>query len=239
MPNDFHLVHLGARAMGGAGLVYTEMACVSPEGRISLGCTGMYAREHVRGWKRIVDFVHEWTPTAICLQLGHSGRKGSTRCQPRRDRHADGEGNWEVDGPVPARASRPRMQVPRVDDARRHGHRAGPVRRGRRDGDRERASTWSSCTARTGICSRASSRRSPTSARTNTAARSRTACDSRSRSSRAMRAVWPSEQADVRAHLGDGLGGGRRDGDDAVHIAQAFVAAGADIIHVSTGPDVA
>src|SRR5262249_38659973 len=74
VPNDFHLVHLGARAMGGAGLVYTEMACVSPEGRISLGCTGMYAPEHVGGWKRIVDFVHERTPAAICLQLGHSGR---------------------------------------------------------------------------------------------------------------------------------------------------------------------
>ena len=62
VPNDFHLVHLGSRALGGAGLVFTEMACVSPEGRITLGCTGMYAPEHAAGWTRIVDFVHERSP---------------------------------------------------------------------------------------------------------------------------------------------------------------------------------
>jgi len=113
MPNDFHLVHLGARAMGGAGLVYTEMACVSPEGRISLGCTGMYAPEHIRGWKRVVDFVHEWTPAAICLQLGHSGRKGSTKASLEGSDIPMDEGNWEVIGPSPL-AHRPTMQVPRV-----------------------------------------------------------------------------------------------------------------------------
>src|SRR6185436_12253499 len=79
VPNDFHLVHLGARALGGAGLVFTEMACVSPEGRITLGCTGMYTAEHVDAWTRIVDFVHDRSPAKICLQLGHSGRKGSTK----------------------------------------------------------------------------------------------------------------------------------------------------------------
>src|SRR4029079_10883771 len=78
-PNDFHLVHLGARALGGAGLIITEMTCVSPEGRISLGCTGMYRPEHAAAWRRIVDFVHANSPTKICLQLGHSGPKGSTR----------------------------------------------------------------------------------------------------------------------------------------------------------------
>jgi len=78
-PNDFHLVHYGTRAQGGAGLVYTEMTCVSAEGRISPGCTGMYAPEHVAAWKRIVDFVHANTDARICLQLGHSGPKGSTR----------------------------------------------------------------------------------------------------------------------------------------------------------------
>ena len=58
-PNDFHLVHLGARALGGAGLVFTEMTCVSAEGRITPGCTGMYADAHVPAWRRIVDFVHD------------------------------------------------------------------------------------------------------------------------------------------------------------------------------------
>src|SRR5687767_7883687 len=78
-PNDFHLVHLGARALGGAGLVMTEMTCVSPEARISLGCTGMYADEHLDAWRRITSVVHQWTPAKMCLQLGHSGARGSTK----------------------------------------------------------------------------------------------------------------------------------------------------------------
>ncbi|MFN3389684.1 MAG: bifunctional salicylyl-CoA 5-hydroxylase/oxidoreductase [Allosphingosinicella sp.] len=78
-PNEFHLVHYGSRATGGAGLVYTEMTCVSAEGRITPGCTGMYAPDHVAAWKRIVDYVHAHTRAKICLQLGHSGPKGSTR----------------------------------------------------------------------------------------------------------------------------------------------------------------
>ncbi len=78
-PTDWHLVHYGERAKGGAGLVCTEMTCVSPEGRISPGCTGMYAPEHEVAWKRIVDFVHTETDSKICCQLGHSGPKGSTQ----------------------------------------------------------------------------------------------------------------------------------------------------------------
>ena len=78
-PNDFHFVHYGERALGGAGLVFTEMTCVSPEGRISPGCTGMWNAEHVAAWKRIVDFVHANSKAKICLQLGHSGAKGSTQ----------------------------------------------------------------------------------------------------------------------------------------------------------------
>src|SRR5205085_11789975 len=66
-PNDFHLVHLGSRALGGAGLIITEMTCISAQGRISPGCTGMYKDEHVAGWKRIVDFVHQHSPPKICL----------------------------------------------------------------------------------------------------------------------------------------------------------------------------
>src|SRR5204863_5613170 len=79
VPNDFHLVHLGGKALGGAGLVMTEMVCVSATGRISPGCTGMYRPEHEEAWKRIVDFVHTETSAKIGFQVGHSGRKGSTR----------------------------------------------------------------------------------------------------------------------------------------------------------------
>ena len=73
---DFHLVHYGSRAMGGAGLIITEMTDVSPEGRISAHCAGMYKPEHVTAWKRVTDFVHERTPSRIGVQLGHAGRKG-------------------------------------------------------------------------------------------------------------------------------------------------------------------
>ncbi|HEX7601761.1 MAG TPA: bifunctional salicylyl-CoA 5-hydroxylase/oxidoreductase, partial [Polyangiaceae bacterium] len=78
-PNDFHLVHLGARAMGGAGLVFTEMTDVSANGRITPGCAGMYTDEHEAAWKRIVSFVHTRSTAKICMQLGHAGRKGATK----------------------------------------------------------------------------------------------------------------------------------------------------------------
>ncbi len=112
IPNDFHLVHLGARALGGAGLVITEMTCVSPTGRISPGCTGMYAEAHVAPWRRIVEFVHGWTRAAICLQLGHSGGKGSTRLMWEGMDEPLSEGGWEVIAASPV-AYRPGMQVPR------------------------------------------------------------------------------------------------------------------------------
>jgi anthraniloyl-CoA monooxygenase len=78
-PNDWHLVHLGSRAVGGAGLVITEMTDVLPEGRITPGCCGLYRREHVDAWRRIVAFVHRHTPAKIGIQLAHAGRKGSVR----------------------------------------------------------------------------------------------------------------------------------------------------------------
>ena len=74
-PNDFHLVHLGTRALGGAGLVFTEMTCVTREGRISPGCTGMYLAEHVTAWRRIVDFVHEHSGAKICFSSAIADRK--------------------------------------------------------------------------------------------------------------------------------------------------------------------
>ena len=79
MPNDWHFAHYAERAKGGAGLVYTEMTCISTQGRITPGCSGLYTGEHVKGWKRIVDFIHTQTLAKICCQLGHSGPKGSTQ----------------------------------------------------------------------------------------------------------------------------------------------------------------
>ncbi len=79
LPSDFHMVHLGARSMGGASMVVTEMTCVSPGGRITPACPGMWNHQQMLAWQRIVDFVHANSDAKIALQLGHSGRKGSTR----------------------------------------------------------------------------------------------------------------------------------------------------------------
>jgi anthraniloyl-CoA monooxygenase len=98
MPDDFHLVHLGTRAQGGAGLVMTEMTCVSPEGRISPGCTGLWNDEQGRAFSRIVDFVHRNTDARIGLQLGHSGPKGSTGLGWDGADEPLKEGNWPVIG---------------------------------------------------------------------------------------------------------------------------------------------
>ncbi|MFF1493485.1 bifunctional salicylyl-CoA 5-hydroxylase/oxidoreductase [Streptomyces sp. NPDC058304] len=96
-PGDFHLVHLGARALGGAALVMTEMVCVSAEGRITPGCTGLYTAEQAAAWTRIADFVHTSAPgTALGVQLGHSGPKGSTRLMWEGMDDPLPEGNWPV-----------------------------------------------------------------------------------------------------------------------------------------------
>jgi len=95
-PTDWHLVHYAERAKGGAGLVCTEMTCVSPDGRITPGCTGMYAPAHEVAWKRIVDFVHGETDAKICCQLGHSGPKGSTQLGWEEMDAPLRSGNWPV-----------------------------------------------------------------------------------------------------------------------------------------------
>jgi anthraniloyl-CoA monooxygenase len=113
-PGDFHLVHLGARALGGAGLVMTEMICVSDIGRITPGCAGMYRDEHVAAWKRIVDFAHANSWAAIGAQIGHSGRKGSTRLMwEGMDEPLPSGQNWSLLAPS-ALAYSPRNQVPRA-----------------------------------------------------------------------------------------------------------------------------
>ena len=99
LPNDWHFVHYAERAKGGAGLLFTEMTCVSPEGRISPGCTGLYDLNHERAWKRLVDFVHAETEAKIAIQLGHSGPKGSTQLGWETPDAPLLEGNWETVGP--------------------------------------------------------------------------------------------------------------------------------------------
>ena len=152
LPTDFHLVHLGSKALGGAALVMTEMVCTSPEGRITPGCAGLCTPEQEAAWARVVDFVHSATDARIGAQLGHSGRKGSTKLM------------WEgIDEPLPRgqlggrralRAARtpPANQVPARAGrgrARRHPRRVRAQRARPRPG---RASTSWSCTARTATC---------------------------------------------------------------------------------------
>lgn len=117
---DFHFVHFGARAMGGAGMIFSEMTCVSPEGRITPGCAGMYNDEHVAAWKRIVDFVHGYNVRFV-MQLGHSGRKGATKLAWEGADEPLDEGSWPVCGPSPIPWT-PDNQVPRAltrEDMRR------------------------------------------------------------------------------------------------------------------------
>ena len=101
LPGDFHLVHLGGKALGGAGLVMTEMVCVSAPGRISPGCTGIYTGEQARRWRRVTEFVHAESQAKIGIQLGHSGRKGSTRLMWEGIDQPLADGNWPVAGPSP------------------------------------------------------------------------------------------------------------------------------------------
>ncbi|NDL59367.1 bifunctional salicylyl-CoA 5-hydroxylase/oxidoreductase [Phytoactinopolyspora mesophila] len=112
MPNDFHLVHLGSKALGGAGLVMTEMVCVSEAGRITPGCTGLYTDTQETAWARVTDFVHQRSTAAIGLQLGHSGRKGSTKLMWEGIDEPLPGGNWPLVGPSPLPYS-PDSQTPR------------------------------------------------------------------------------------------------------------------------------
>ena len=111
-PTDWHFAHYAERAKGGAGLVYIEMTCVSPEGRITPGCTGFYAPEHEAAWKRLVDFVHAETEAKICAQIGHSGPKGSTQLGWQESDAPLETGNWPVMAASDVAWS-PRNQTPR------------------------------------------------------------------------------------------------------------------------------
>jgi anthraniloyl-CoA monooxygenase len=160
VPNDWHFAHYSARAMGGAGLLYVEMTCPSADARISLGCTGLWNDAQECEWKRIVDFVHKYSATKICMQLGHAGRKGSTQL------------GWEeADYPLPnpptiGRSGRhPRLPISRESARRRPNSIAPRWTASRPSLSRRRgvriapASICSNCIARTAICSRVSCRR--------------------------------------------------------------------------------
>jgi anthraniloyl-CoA monooxygenase len=113
VPNDWHFVHLGSRAIGGAGLVYVEMTCVSAEGRISPGCTGLWNTEQRDAFKRIADFCHANSKAKLCMQIGHSGRKGSTQLGWERMDHPLEAGNWPLVAPSPLPYLKDVSQVPR------------------------------------------------------------------------------------------------------------------------------
>src|SRR6185503_16977109 len=113
VPDDFYLVHLGARALGGAGLLFTEMTCVAPDARITPGCAGLWNEAQAVAWKRIVEFVHARSTAKIGLQLGHAGPKGSTQLGWEDIDEPLPAGNWPLIAPSDI-AYGPHNQVPRA-----------------------------------------------------------------------------------------------------------------------------
>ncbi|QRN80354.1 MAG: bifunctional salicylyl-CoA 5-hydroxylase/oxidoreductase [Nocardiopsis sp. BM-2018] len=116
LAGDFHLVHLGGKALGGAGLVMTEMVCVSAEARITPGCTGLYTLEHETAWRRVTEFVHANSRAKIGVQLGHAGRKGSTRLMWEGIDQPLPDGNWPLVAPSPLPYREGVNQTPRELD---------------------------------------------------------------------------------------------------------------------------
>lgn len=236
LPADYHLMHLGARAMGGAGMVFAEMTCVSPDARITPGCPGLWNTPQRNGWKRIVDHVHTWSDAKIALQIGHAGAKGSTRVawegidQPVR----------EADGGWPLISASPQQYLDGVSDWSRAMTREDMDRV--RD-DFVRSTGWA---AEAGFdwlelhCAHGyllSSFISPlTNRREDDYGGS---LENRLRYPlevfRAVRAAWPADRPmSVRISAHDWVEGGITP-DDAVQIARAFKAAGADMIDCSSG----
>ena len=232
-PNDFHLVHLGTRALGGAGLIFTEMTCVTREGRISPGCTGMYLPEHVDAWKRIVEFVHGSSRTKICLQLGHSGPKGSTKLMWEGMDEPLDAGNWPVVGPS-AIPYAPVNQVPsELSKLEMDAILAAFVRAA----EMGLAAGFDMLELHCAHGYLLSSFITPL--RNHRQDVYGGSLQNRLRYPlevfRAMRAVWPTGRPmSVRISATDWVDGGVS-GDDAVEIARAFKAEGADLIDVSTG----
>jgi anthraniloyl-CoA monooxygenase len=233
VPTDWHFVHLGSRAVGGAGLVMTEMVCVSDIGRISPGCAGLWTDEQQTQWERVARFVHEWTPAVAGIQLGHSGRKGSTKVMWEGEDDPLDSGNWPLLAPSPI-PYKPGNQVPRemtVDDCRLVCEQfVESTRRAVACGY-----DWLELHMAHGYL--LSSFISPlTNHRTDDyggdlSGRMRFPLEVLA----AVRAVWPADRPiSVRISANDWVPGGTT-GDDAVAIARMLVDGGADVIDVSTG----
>ncbi len=233
-PTDWHLVHYGERAKGGAGLVFTEMTCVSPEGRITTGCPGLYEPAHETAWRRVVDFVHQETAAKICCQIGHSGRKGSTQLGWEEMDAPLKEGSWDILSASPIAWS-DRNAVPRA------------MNRADMDLVRDQFVAAVKAAARAGFDMielhaahgyLVSSFISPISNRRDDEYGG--SLENRLRYPlevfAAMRAVWPDEKPmSVRISSNDWMGDAGVTPDEAVEIARAFKQAGADIIDVSAG----
>ena len=232
--DDFHLVHYGTRAMGGAGLIYTEMTDVSPEARITTGCAGLYNDKHVAAWKRIVDFVHQNTEAKIALQLAHAGRKGSTKLMWEGMDEPLEAGNWEITSasPVPwDKANQVPHEMTREEMDQVLGDFVGATERAIDCGfdmlELHCAHGYLLSSFITPISNR----------RTDEYGGS---LENRLRYPlevfKAMRAVWPEDKPmSVRISATDWVGEEGITGDDALEIARAFAAAGVDLIDVSAG----
>ena len=232
VPNDFHLVHLGARALGGAALVMTEMVCVSPEARITLGCTGLYNDEHLEAWTRIVKFVHEWSDAKVCLQLGHSGRKGSVKL-PWEGTDIPLEESWTRLGPSPLEYG-PTLPPPReMTKAEMEEVKSQFVRAVKMADDAGFDMIELHCAhgyLLSSFLTPVSNRRTDKYGGP-VENRMRYPLEIFSE----MRAAWPDEKPmSVRVSATDWVEDGLTT-DESVAIGKAFVAAGADVIHVSTG----
>jgi anthraniloyl-CoA monooxygenase len=234
VPGDFHFAHLAGKALGGAGLVMTEMVCVSANGRITPGCAGLYTDGQAAAFRRITDFVHAETDAAIGIQLGHSGRKGSTRLMWEGIDQPLDEGNWPVVAPSPLPYRPGVNQVPRELT---HAEM------------REILGEFVAAAGRAVVagfdllelhCAHGYLLSSFISPITNL--RGDEYGGSLGNRLRyplevfgAVRAAWPAERPmSVRISATDWIEGGI-DADDAVHIASAFAEVGADLVDVSTG----
>ncbi|SES48707.1 anthraniloyl-CoA monooxygenase [Streptomyces sp. yr375] len=233
VPGDFHLVHLGSKAMGGAGLVMTEMVCVSPEGRITPGCTGLWSDEQRDSWRRIVSYVHERSTARIGLQLGHAGRKGSTRLMWEGMDDPLPDGNWEITGPSPlpyGPASAVPREVTRADLDRITADFVGAARRGAEAGFDLLELHCAHGYLLSSFLSPVANRRTDEYGGS---------LDNRLRFPLevfdAVRAAWPDGRPMiVRISATDWVPDGNTE-HDAVEIARAFIAHGADAIDVSSG----
>jgi anthraniloyl-CoA monooxygenase len=237
LPDDFHLVHFGARALGGAGLVYTEMTCPSPDARITPGCAGLWNDAQQQAWKRIVDFVHANSPAKMGLQLGHAGRKGSTQLGWQRMDEPLDEGNWPIVS-ASALPYGPNSQVPRemsrADMLRVIDDFVAAARRGADAGFDILELHGAHGYLLSGFLSPLTNRRGDGYGG-DVRARARYPLEV----FEAVRAVWPSDRPiSVRLSCHDWAPGGNT-ADDAVAIARLFKAAGADLIDCSSGQVVA